>query len=127
VIWTAFAIRRVAMPGHDDLHAHLGGTLHDGLKIVYLEPQQNTVSVWLVITIADRTVIMFYVETVQLKDELAVRDQSLIFGAAMIAPAAQQTLIPSAARFYVGYGDERLRTHPKQRSISSLRLTSRQD
>ena len=30
----------------------------------------------------------------------------------MIAPAAQQTLIPSAACFHIGDGDERLRTHP---------------
>jgi hypothetical protein len=29
----------------------------------------------------------------------------------MIAPAAEQTLIPSAACFHVGNGDQRLRTH----------------
>lgn len=100
------------MPGHDELHAHFGGALHDRVKVVYLEPQQYTVSVWLVITIADRTMMVFYFEAVQLKDELAIRDQPLIFGAAMIARAAQQTLIPSAACFHIGYGDERLRTHP---------------
>ena len=60
------------MPGHDDLHAHFGGALHDRVKVVYLEPQQYTVSVWLVITIADRTVMVFYFEAVQLKNKLAV-------------------------------------------------------
>jgi hypothetical protein len=30
----------------------------------------------------------------------------------MIAQAAQQTLVPSAACFHIGYGDQRLRTHP---------------
>ena len=78
---------------------------------VYLEPQQYTVSVWLVVTIADRTVIVFHFEAVQLKDKLVLRDQLLIFGAPMIAPAAQQTLIPSATCFHIGYGDERLRAH----------------
>lgn len=29
----------------------------------------------------------------------------------MIAPAAEQTLIPSAACFHIGYGNQRLRTH----------------
>lgn len=100
------------MPGHDDLHAHFSRALHDRIKVVYLEPQQYTVSIWLVIAIADWTVMVFYVEAVQLKDKLAIRDQLLIFGAPMIAPAAQQTLIPSATCFHIGYGDERLRAHP---------------
>ena len=82
------------MPRQDDLHTHFSAALNDRVKVVYLEPQQYTVSVWLVLTIADRTVIVFYFEAVQLKDKLAIRDQPLIFGAPMIAPAAQQTLIP---------------------------------
>ena len=69
------------MPRHDDFHAHFSGTLHDRVKVVYLKPQQYTVSVWLVITIADRTVIVFYFEAVQLKDKLAIRNQPLVFGA----------------------------------------------
>jgi hypothetical protein len=76
------------MPGHDDLDAHFSGALHDRVKIVYLEPQQYAVSVRLVITIPDRTVMVFYAEAVQLKDQLAIRDQPLIFGAPMIAFAA---------------------------------------
>ena len=66
------------MPRHDDFHAHLSGALYDRVKVVYLKPQQYTVSVWLVITIADRTVIVFYFEAVQLKNKLAIRDQPLI-------------------------------------------------
>jgi hypothetical protein len=77
------------MPGHDNLHSHFSRALHDRVKVVYLEPQQYTVSVRLVITIADRAVIVFYFEAVQLKNKLAIRDQSLIFGTPMIAPAAQ--------------------------------------
>ncbi len=111
------------MPGQDDFHAHFSGTLHDRFKVVYLEPEQYTVSVWLVITIADGTVIVFHFEAVQLKDKPAIRDQPLIFGAPVIAPAAQQTLIPSATCFHIGYGDERLGTHPNQGNNSSLPRT----
>jgi hypothetical protein len=77
------------MLGHDNPHSHFRRALHDRVKVVYLEPQQYTVSVRLVITIADRAVIVFYFEAVQLKNKLAIRDQSLIFGTPMIAPAAQ--------------------------------------
>ena len=100
------------MTGHHDLHTHFTGALHDRVEVVHLEPQQHAVSVWLVVAIADRAVIVFHVEAMQLKDELSIRDQPLIFGAPMIAPAAQQALIPSATRFDIGYGDQRLRAHP---------------
>ena len=100
------------MPGQDDLHTHFGGAPHDRVKIVDLKPQQYTVSVWLVVAIANRTVMVFNVETVQLKDKLAIPDQLLIFGAPVIASAAQQTLIPTATCFHIGYGDQWLRMHP---------------
>lgn len=38
------------MPWHDDLHTHLRGALDDRIKIVDLEPQQDTVSALLVIS-----------------------------------------------------------------------------
>jgi len=108
------------MAGQDDFHAHFGAALHDRVKVVDFKPEQDTVSVWLVITIADRTMMVLYFEAVQLKGKLAVGDQPLIFGATVIAPAAQQTLIPPAACFHIGYGDERLRTHHSQRTNSGL-------
>jgi hypothetical protein len=55
--------------------------------------------------------MVFYLESVQLQNKLIVRDQLLIFGASMIASAAQETLVPAATCFHIGYGDERLRTH----------------
>ena len=111
VIWPAVAVGRISMFGHDNLHVHLGGALHDRVKVVHLEPQSHAVSVGLVISIAYRAVMVFHFEAVQLKDQLAVRDQLLIYRAAMIAPAAQQPLIPSAAGFHIGHGNERLRPH----------------
>jgi hypothetical protein len=55
--------------------------------------------------------MVLYSEPVQLQDELAVRDQLLVLGASMVAPAAEQALVPPTACFHVGYGDQRLRTH----------------
>jgi hypothetical protein len=49
--------------------------------------------------------MVFYFEAVQLKDKLAICDQLFICGAPVIAPAAGQTLIPSAACFHIGKGD----------------------
>jgi len=100
------------MPRHDNLDSHFSGALHDCVKVVDLEPEQYPVSVWLVIAIADRAVMVFHLEAVQLKDKLPIGNQLFIRGAFMIAQAAQQTLVPSAACFHIGYGDQRLRTHP---------------
>jgi hypothetical protein len=36
----------------------------------------------------------------------------------MVAPAAQETLIPSVTCFHVGYGDEALRTHTDERNTT---------
>ena len=66
------------MPGYDDLDAHFSRALHDCLKIVDLEPEQHPVSIWLIVTIANRAVMVFYVEAVQLKNKLAIRDQLFV-------------------------------------------------
>lgn len=50
------------MLGYDDLDSHLGGTLHDRVKIVNLKPEQNSVPIRLVVRIAYRTMMMFYFE-----------------------------------------------------------------
>jgi hypothetical protein len=48
----------------------------------------------------------------ELKNErAAVVDESLVLGAAMSAPAAQQALIPAAAPLDVANGDQWLRLH----------------
>jgi len=60
------------MMGYDNFDAHLGGALHNRIVIVNLEPQQHTVSIRLVMAIADRAVMVFYFEAVQLKHKLAI-------------------------------------------------------
>src|SRR5690348_5450458 len=111
MIGPALAVRRVSMLGQHHLHAQILGTLHYRVKVFDLKPEQHAVSVRLVVPITDGTVMMLHFEPVQLQDNLAVPDQLLIFGAAVIAPAAQQTLVPPAACFHVGYRNERLRPH----------------
>jgi hypothetical protein len=118
VIGPAVTISRVSMTRQHRLDAHFSGALHNRFKIVDLEPQQHPVSIWLVVTIANPPVMMFHLEAVQLKDKLPVRDQLFICGAPMIAPAAEQTLVPSAARFHIGHGDQRLRTHSASLSFT---------
>ena len=109
------------MLGQHNLDAHLAGPLHDRIKVLYLEPQQYTISVWLVITIADTTVMVLYFEAVQLKRNLSAPEQLLIGRPPMTALASQQTLIPPAACFHIGYRDQRLRTHRNQRNNYTLR------
>ena len=97
------------MTRDDDLRAHFGRASHHVIKIFDLKPQQHAVSVGPVIAIADWTVVMLRFEPVQLENKLAVGNELLVGRAAMDAPAPEQTLIPSAAGFYVGDRDERLR------------------
>jgi hypothetical protein len=111
VVRTAVPIRRVSVPGDDNPDAHFSGALHDRFKIVNLEPQQHSVTIWPVIAIANGAVMVFHFEAVQLKDKLAIRNQLLICRAPVIAAATEQTLIPSATCFHIGHGDQRLGTH----------------
>jgi hypothetical protein len=47
-------------PASSTPSAHFGGALHGRFKIVNLEPKQHPVSIWFVITIADRAVMVLY-------------------------------------------------------------------
>ncbi len=99
------------MFGQHNFHAHLSGALHHRVKVVHFEPEQDAVSVRLVSGIANPPMMVFHFKAVQLKDQLAIRDQLLVLGASMKTPAAQQALVPSAAGFHIGYCDKRLRSH----------------
>src|ERR1700721_2643076 len=51
VIRATIAVGRVAMPGHDEFYVHFSGALNDRVKVLYLEPQQYTISVRLVLAV----------------------------------------------------------------------------
>jgi len=99
------------MFGHDDFHVHFAGALQDRVKVVDLEPQQHTVSVGLVLAIADGAVMVVDHEAVQLHNELAIPEELLIRGTAVTALATEEALIPAAAGFHIRDGNERLGAH----------------
>ena len=98
------------MARFDTVCLHLRGSGDGGVEVVDLEPQKDSVPIGLVIGISDSPVVMYDLEAVQLEDQGAVRDQSLVFRAAVVAPTAEQTLVPAAACLDVGHGNQGLGT-----------------
>ena len=92
------------MSWQDDLRLQVRSAGNDRLEIVHFKPEEHTISmgeVW----VADRAVMMLDIPTVQLKNQPAVRNKSLILGAAMIALAAEESLIPATARLDIGHAN----------------------
>jgi len=67
MIRTAVAVRRISMPRLDDFSFEFGSVLEDSVEVIHFEPEQNAVSIGLVIRVANRTVIMLDFEVVQLE------------------------------------------------------------
>jgi hypothetical protein len=93
------------MLGQHDLGSHLPGALDGFVKIFDLEPEEHAVAIGSIVGVSDRAMIMLDLETVKLQDEGTVPDEPLIIAAAVIAAAAEQPLIPSAARLNIGDSD----------------------
>lgn len=64
VIRAAVTVGRISMPRYYHLDTHLGGTSHDRIKIVNLEPEQDTVTIRFVVRISYCPVMMLNFETV---------------------------------------------------------------
>ncbi len=60
------------MLGHHDFNIHFVGAPQGRLEVVNFEPQQYAVPIRPVVAICDRTVMMFNLKAVQLKDQLPV-------------------------------------------------------
>src|SRR5258707_13331802 len=73
VIGAAVTVRRVSMPGQNDLDSHFRGSQQDFIEIFDLEPQQDAVSIRFVVAISNRAVMMVNLEAVELKNKLAIR------------------------------------------------------
>jgi len=56
------------MTRQEDVRLHRYGTSNGRIEIVHLKPQQDAIAVWLVGWIADPAMVMFDVESMQLKD-----------------------------------------------------------
>jgi hypothetical protein len=99
------------MAGQNYLDIHIGGALHDRIKIFHLEPEHHPIAIGSVGAIANGTVMMLNVEAMQLQDEPAILHQLLILPATVNSPATQQVLIPAAAGFNICRTDKRLGVH----------------
>jgi hypothetical protein len=74
-------------------------------EIVNLEPEQYPITIWLVVLIPNGTVVMVDIKPMQLKDQIVSHLQPFVFVPAVIALAAEQSLIPATAGFDVSYGN----------------------
>gem|GEM_PF-4812521 len=99
------------MAGKNNLDTHFGGTLHDSIKIFYLEPEQYTIAIGFVVTIANRAMMVLHFKAVQLENKLSIFRQLLILLAAVAAATIEKALIPAAAGFDIRDTNQRLRTH----------------
>lgn len=99
------------MPGKDDLDAHSEGALDRLVEIINFKPEKDAVPIGTVVRIPDCPMIMLDLEAMKLQDEISIGNKALVIGAAVIAPATEQLLIPSAASFDVGYSDQGLGAH----------------
>ena len=62
---------------------------HGSVEVLQLEPQQNAVAVWSKSWISKRTMFVFHIPTMQLKNELLAGDKPLVFVTAMSTGAAK--------------------------------------
>lgn len=115
------------MPWHHDFDAHFSGALHYCVKIFHFKPQEQAISIRLVVTIRDPAVVMLDFKAVQLENDLAAPDQLLVFPASVIAATAKKLLIPPAARFHICNSDQRLRLHSPSVSLCTLRIAQSDD
>ena len=59
------------MLGHDNVNAHPSSALHQIFEIVHLKPEQYAISIWQVIGVPNRTMMVADFEAVQLQDQLS--------------------------------------------------------
>src|SRR5262245_54426961 len=108
------ALGRVAMHRHHDGRAKRGGAADRGVEVIDFEPEQDAVAVGPLLLIADATVMVLHLPTVELQDEptLAVH-KPLVLWAAVVTAAAEHLLIPAARGFDIGHGKQRLWAHDR--------------
>lgn len=118
VVRSPVAVRRVAVAGENDLGLESRDPARNLIKVVDLKPEQDTVAIGPVSRITDWIVVVSDAKTMQLEDEHAIGNQPLILGSTVRALAAEEVLVPAAARFDIGHRNERLGTHPSRRGWS---------
>jgi hypothetical protein len=85
----AIAGWRIAIAGLNHLDLHFFGAVDGRVELVNLEPQKHAVAVRLEILIADRTMMVFHIPSVQLQDQSPIRKNALVLGTAMTTLAVK--------------------------------------
>ena len=98
------------MAWQNDFRLQVHGAGMSSVKIVQFKPEEYAVSMRKV-GITDLTVMMLVFPAMELAHQLAFTNESLVIRSTMGALAAEQALIPSAARLDIAHADERLRKH----------------
>ena len=89
MVRTTITVGWIAMARQDDLRLQLRSSGSGGIKVADFKPQEHAVSRWKV-GVANASVMMLHIPMVQLKNQPALRNKSLIVRAAVIAPAAER-------------------------------------
>jgi|SRR6187397_51506 hypothetical protein len=110
MVRTAVTLGRIPMAREDDLRTQLRGAGNSRVEVANFKPQEHAVS-RREIGIADGTVMMLHIPPVQLKNQLAVRNEPLILRAAMATLTVKETLIPPTARFNIAHANKGLWAH----------------
>ena len=98
------------MAWQNDFRLQVHGAGMSSVKIVQFKPEEYAVSMRKV-GITDLTVMMLVFPAMELEHQLAFTNESLVIRSTMGALAAEQALIPTAARFDIADANERLWTH----------------
>jgi hypothetical protein len=110
MVRTTVTVRRIAMAGQKDLRLQVHSSGYGRVEVVDFKPQEHTISMRKV-SVANGTVMMLHVPTVQLKNQPALRNEPLILGAAMVTLASKETLIPETACLNVSDTNQGLWAH----------------
>ena len=99
------------MAWHDHLSLQILGACYCRIKVVDFKPEEHAISVGRDVWISNTTMMMLHIPSVQLKNQPATRDQSLILLAAMRTLTAEETLIPTTACLNIAHANKGLWTH----------------
>src|SRR5262249_25954474 len=111
MIRPAVSVWRVPVTGHDDFSTQPFGSFDCGVDVVYLEPEKQTVARRHVVRITDAPVVMLLPPGWRLQSHLTGMDKSFVVRPAVVTQAAEQPLIPSAARLDISDANQRLWPH----------------
>ena len=92
------------MARQHNLRLQFLGAGQSRVEVADFKPQEHAVS-WFDGGIANATMMMLHLPTVQLKKQPPLRNQTLIVRAAMVTPTAQKPLIPATARFNIAHAN----------------------